>query len=58
MQDTFEDIIQTLSSALVAPGPGSAELLLGLLVAFGFLASAIWSIFAKGDQELEWWERR
>jgi hypothetical protein len=54
MQDSLENFVQTI----VAPGLGSAELILGLLVAFGFLVSAVWSLFAKGDPELEWWERR
>jgi len=57
MQDTLEDIVYSLGDAIVSPGLGSAELILAVLVAFGFLLSAIYSIFAKGDRDLEWWER-
>ncbi|GEO18355.1 hypothetical protein [Microvirga aerophila] len=57
MQDLLEDIVQTVGGALVAPGLGSAELVLAMLVAFGFFIGAIYSIFARGDRELEWWER-
>ena len=57
MQDSLEDIVHTLGGALVAPGLGGAELVLAMLVAFGFFIGAIYSIFARGDRKLEWWER-
>lgn len=53
MQDSLETIVQTL----VSPGLGSAELLVAALVACGFLFSTIYSLFVKGDSNLEWWER-
>ncbi|MCB5173815.1 hypothetical protein [Microvirga lenta] len=57
MQDSFEDIAGTLGTALVSPGLGSAELILAALVAFAFLIGSVYSLFAKGDSDLEWWER-
>lgn len=53
MQDSLENIVQTL----VAPGLGSAELVVAALVACAFLFSTLYSLFAKGDSSLEWWER-
>jgi hypothetical protein len=41
-----------------SPGLGSAEFLVGVLVACGFLMIGISSLLPKsGDDELEWWER-
>jgi hypothetical protein len=56
MQGSLEDIAHTLG-AIVSPGVGSAELIVAAVVAFGFLGSAIYSIFARGNPDLEWWER-
>jgi hypothetical protein len=53
MQDSLENIVQTL----VSPGLGSAELVVAALVACAFLFSTLYSLFAKGDSSLEWWER-
>ncbi|HZH52916.1 MAG TPA: hypothetical protein VEZ16_13675 [Microvirga sp.] len=57
MQDSLENIVQTLGGALVAPSLGTAELVIAALVACAFLFGAIHSLFAKGDSDLEWWER-
>jgi hypothetical protein len=57
MQDSLEDIVHALGGALVAPSLGNAELILAMLVVFGFLIGAVYSIFARGNRELEWWER-
>jgi hypothetical protein len=57
MQDSLETLVHTLGGVIVSPSLGSAELLVAVLVAFGFMASAVHSIFAKGDPNLEWWER-
>jgi hypothetical protein len=57
MQDSFADIVRTLGGALVSPGPGSAELVIAVLVALGFVVSTVYSLFAKGNSSLEWWER-
>jgi hypothetical protein len=57
MQDSLEDIVQGLGGALVAPGLGSAELVIAALVACAFLLGALYSLFIKGDSRLEWWER-
>jgi hypothetical protein len=57
MQDSLADIVRTLGDALVSPGLGSAELIVAALVALGFVFSTVYSLFAKGDPNLEWWER-
>ncbi len=57
MQDSFADIVRTLGGALVSPGLGSAELVIAALVALGFVFSTVYSLFAKGNPNLEWWER-
>jgi hypothetical protein len=57
MRDSLEDFVQSLGSAFVAPSLGSAELVVAGLVACVFLFGAIHSLFARGDSDLEWWER-
>lgn len=44
MQDSIQDVAYVVGSAVVSPGPGSAELILGLLVACGFIASALYGL--------------
>ncbi|QFU17290.1 hypothetical protein [Microvirga thermotolerans] len=45
MQESLEEIAYTLGGAVVSPGPGTAELVVALIVACGFLASALLSLF-------------
>ncbi|MCB8821602.1 hypothetical protein [Microvirga rosea] len=52
MQDSLEEIAFTVGGAVVSPGIGSAELVLALLVAFGFLGSALYTLF-RGPSEGE-----
>ena len=55
MQDSLEEIAYTLGGAVVAPGPGSAELIVALLVACGFFVSALVSLVpGRHDQDIRW----
>ncbi|MBZ6078306.1 hypothetical protein [Microvirga puerhi] len=57
MQDSLEEIAYTVGGAVVSPSIGSAELILALLVACGFLFSAFHSLFS-GHHETHWQEKR
>lgn len=55
MQDSLEEIAYTVGGAVVSPGVGSAELIVAVLVACGFLVSALHSLFAgRHGQEAHW----
>jgi hypothetical protein len=54
MQDLFHSFI----SNIIAPGYGSAEFFVAVLVACGLMMIAISSLLPKtASDELEWWER-
>jgi hypothetical protein len=54
MQDFFEKLVSTV----VAPGLGSAEFFVAVLVACGLIMIAISSLLPKTSaDDLEWWER-
>ena len=55
MQGSLEEIAYTLGGAVVSPGPGSAELIVALLVAFGFVVSALVSLVpGRHGQDIRW----
>ncbi|WP_162559287.1 hypothetical protein [Microvirga sp. 17 mud 1-3] len=55
MQGSLEEIAYTLGGAVVSPGPGSAELIVALLVAFGFIVSALVSLVpGRHSQDVRW----
>lgn len=58
MPDTLEDVAYAVGGAIVSPGLGSAELLLALIVALAFVASAIhtWRVRHRGEEQ--WREHR
>jgi hypothetical protein len=58
MPDPIEDIAFAVGDAIVAPGVGSAELLVALLVAGAFIASAVQTWLARHRGEDGWRERR
>lgn len=51
MQDTIEDVAFNLSDAIISPSLGSAELIVGLLVACGFVLSALLAIFRRNADQ-------
>lgn len=54
MQDTLETVISTI----LAPGFGTAEFFVAVLVACGLLMIAVSSLLPKtATDDLEWWER-
>jgi hypothetical protein len=59
MQDSVEDVALAVGSAFVSPSLGTAELIVGLLVAVAFAVSAVQTV-AKGRSEepTSWRERR
>ncbi len=58
MSETLEAFMFTVGDALVAPSVGRAELILALLVALGFLASGVLSLFGTGQRVQSRRERR
>ena len=48
MPDVLEEVVYTLGDAVVAPGVGHAELILGFLVALAFAAMAVKSWLERG----------
>jgi hypothetical protein len=48
MPDSVDEIVFAVGEALVAPGPGTAELILAALVALAFAASAVKTWMADG----------
>jgi hypothetical protein len=57
MPDSVEDIAYAVGGAFVSPGLGSAELLLALIVALAFLASAVQTLLARHRGESHWRQR-
>jgi hypothetical protein len=52
------NILESFISTIVAPGFGSAEFFVAVLVACGLIMIAISSLLPKtASDELEWWER-
>jgi hypothetical protein len=50
--------MQDLFQSFIAPGYGSAEFFIAVLVACGLIMIAISSLLPKtASDELEWWER-
>ncbi len=54
----MQDIFETLVSTVIAPGPGTAEFFVAVLVGCGLVMIAISSLLPKTSADkLEWWER-
>jgi hypothetical protein len=54
----MQDFFTTFISPIIAPGFGSAEFFVAVLVACGLIMIAISSLLPKNSaEELEWWER-
>lgn len=54
----MQDLLKSFTSTIIAPGFGSAELFVAVLVACGLLMIVISSLLPKtASDELEWWER-
>jgi hypothetical protein len=58
MQESVEDIAVAVGGALVSPGLGSAELIVALLVALAFVASAVLTLLPRRDEETDWRQHR
>ena len=58
MPDPIEDFAYAVGDAIVAPGLGSAELLLAIVVAGAFIASAVQTWLARNRGEAGWRQRR
>ena len=58
MQDSVEDIALAVGNAFVAPSLGSAELIVGLLVAVAFALSAVQTAAKGRSGEQTWREGR
>jgi hypothetical protein len=54
MQESVEDIAVAVGGAIVAPGIGSAELVVALLVALAFVASAVLTFLPRRGEETDW----
>lgn len=58
MQDSLENLIVSLGSALVSPGVGATEFFVAVLVACGLMMIAVSSLLPKDKTDtMEWWER-
>jgi hypothetical protein len=53
MQESVEDIAVAVGGAIVAPGIGSAELVVALLVALAFVASAVLTFLPRRGEETD-----
>ncbi|MGO4571365.1 hypothetical protein [Microvirga sp. 2TAF3] len=58
MQDSLEDIAFAVGGAVVSPGPGSAELLLAILIACGFAFSTLYALFTGRHGHVSRWPER
>ena len=58
MQESVEDIAVAVGGAIVAPGLGSAELIVALLVALAFVASAVLTFLPRRAAETDWRQHR
>jgi hypothetical protein len=58
MPDNIEDFAYAIGGAIVSPGLGTAELLVALLVACAFLASAVQTWLGRHRGGHDWRGRR
>jgi hypothetical protein len=58
MPESVEDTAVAVGGAIVAPGLGSAELIVALLVALAFAASAVLTFLPRRAAETDWRRHR
>jgi hypothetical protein len=58
MTGSVEDIALAVGDAIVSPGLGSAELVVALLVALAFVASAVLTGLSRHGDDGGWRQRR